>query len=341
MNNGSTIATQQYTSNEASTLIKSNEKNEAAADDSSDLAKARRLLYVSHFFAQFSEAAWQFALILFLAAFTEYKSLFLISTYGVASGLSICLLGAKAGRFVDGSNRLFAASFFIWTENLSVLIATVLCYLLLNITPINNNTEEEEAAIVSESPSWTNRNFPHGALTPWSIFLLIGIHFWGSLASILDAGFLVAIERDWVVIMSHEVSGKTSDWLSETNVMMKQIDLTCRVVAPALAGFVIGAFDNSAHKGSDLTGAALLVGAVNVAALIVEYCCTHQIYHLVPKLAEMPRHAMVSRNTELDLHVHSELVSSNMKCRIMKLPSGLKLYMDQPVAWAGLGLSLL
>jgi hypothetical protein len=310
--------------NETSELITRNET------DGEPLKKARRLLYVSHFFAQFSEAAWQFALILFLAAFTNYQSLFLISTYGVASGLTIFLLGAQAGRFVDGSNRLFAATFFIWTENLSVVLATILCYLLLH-----HSSTEEETAVPS---SWEEGNFPVGALTPWSLSLLIGIHFWGSVASLLDAGFLVAIERDWVVILSQEVgpkgSPKTQKWLSETNVMMKQIDLSCRIVAPALAGLVLGAFDDSQQPtgGSDLASAALVVGAVNVAALLVEYSCTHRIYHLIPKLAERTHRAPVPFESELP---------NNKNCRRVGLPSALTIYLNQDVAWAGLGLALL
>lgn len=330
----------EYISNETSKLININENNDAVA--SSDLDKARRLLYLSHFFAQFSEAAWQFALILFLAAFTKYKSLFLISTYGVASGLSICMFGTQAGRFVDGSNRLFAASFFIWTENLSVLIATILCYLLLSLKTITTEAEN----VVLESLSWTERNFPNGALSPWTIFLLIGIHFWGSLASILDKGFLVAIERDWVVVMSQEVgplrSAKAQKWLSETNVMMKQIDLSCQIMAPAVAGFVIGAIgDSTQQSASDLAGSALLVGAVNVAALIVEYFCTSRIYHLIPRLAEMPQQAIVLGNADLDFEETNGLKGCAINCQLIKLPPGLKVYMDQSVSWAGIALSLL
>lgn len=314
--------------NEASSLITSHQVHDAS---SSDVDKARRLLYLSHFFAQFSEAAWQFALVLFLAAFTMYKSLLLISTYGLASGLSICMLGAQAGRFVDGSDRLVAASLFIWTENLSVLIATILCYLLLSFRP---TVEVED--IVTEHLSWTERNFPSGALTPWSITLLIGIHFWGSLASVLDKGFLVAIERDWVVVMSHEAGVRRPEvaqkWLSETNVMMKQIDLACKVMAPAIAGFIISAFEGSTNRQSNskLTGAALLAGATNVAALIVEYYCTTRIYRLVPTLAEMQHQAK-----------RTGPKTKSIKCQIMDLPHSLKVYMNQSVSWAGLGLSLL
>ena len=43
---------------------------------------ARKLLYFSHLFDQFSEGTWQFCLVLFLAAFSNYESLVLVSTYG-------------------------------------------------------------------------------------------------------------------------------------------------------------------------------------------------------------------------------------------------------------------
>ena len=144
------------------------------------LAKARRLLYLSHGFAQFSESAWQFALVLFLAAFSNYRSLLLISTYGLVSEMSVCLLGASTGRFVDGADRLYVARFFIWIENLGVLIATSLCYWLLTIHP------------TVEDVSGDQQTFQGIPVDPLSVTLLLGIHFFGSLAKVLDKGFLVA-----------------------------------------------------------------------------------------------------------------------------------------------------
>jgi iron-regulated transporter 1 len=313
------------------------------------LEKARRLLYLSHFFAQFSESAWQFSLILFLAAFLNYQSLILISTYGLASGMGICLFGASAGRFVDGANRLHVARYFIWTENSAVLIATVMCYLLLMTT---TTTHEDVQGREEDTPSsWRARNFPGITFDRWTIFLLVGIHFFGSLASILDKGFLVAIERDWVVVMSQVAdlagSGTNQDeWLSETNVMMKQLDLSSKVLAPAVAGFVIGAFDKTegSQHGSDLTGAAVLVGAVNVASLIVEYVCTARIYDLIPALAGQEfRHEQtggcgVDPERRLD---HIEVKTKETGCGIFRMPRGLETYLGQPVSMAGLGLAML
>ena len=167
----------------------------------SNLKHARRLLYVSHCFAQFSECAWQFALSLFLAAFANYQSLILVSMYGLIEGLTVCLLGAAAGRFVDGTNRLFAARFLIWTENVSVLIATFCCYLLLSMNQGRQVPDEP-----SPDANWIERHLHGVPLDASSILLLLGMFIFGPLAKILDRGFLVAIERDWVVVMSEEAA---------------------------------------------------------------------------------------------------------------------------------------
>jgi Ferroportin1 (FPN1) len=338
---------------------------------------ARRLIYVSHAFSQFSEVAWQFSLVLFLAAFTQYKSMILVSTYGMLSWMAVCLFGATAGRFVDGTNRLKAARRFIWCENLAVVMATILCYRLLSLQQLrhnhnNDDTSSHEDYIDGNNESSSSSSWLHGVPTDrHSLLLLLGIHFFGPVAMVLDKGFLVSIERDWVVVLSeqaqsssntikeegnsssllsplgddddaaaavavaatngkdendgdddddvshrkkHEVTAVQALWLSTTNVVMKQIDLTCQIIGPAMVGFVISAFDstggaapainnnihNSSATGSrrissssssssnastDLTGAVLLVGLVNIAALVVEYICTARVYHLIPALS--------------------------------------------------------
>ena len=291
----------------------------STATSNRKLRKARILLYTSHTFNQFSESAWQFALILFLAAFSDYESLFLISSYGLAPTLSVVLLGSRAGRLVDDTNRLQVARYFIWIENIGVLLATALSYWLLRILQERND-------------------FSYDLLT---ILILVGIHVFGSLASVLDKAFIVAVERDWVVVMS-EVAKKeeNGDWLSETNVAMKQIDLSCKVIAPAVAGFVIGAFDRSGG-GSDLTGAAILVGSLNAISLIVEYVCMVQIYSLVPSLSA---HRVSTRNDsgDDDSLKGMEATQEKQESRYIAFISrDLKTYMTQPVCYAGFSLALL
>lgn len=356
---------------ETSALVGNGSSNSATA---SKLQHARRLLYLSHLFSQFSEVAWQFCLILFLAAFANYSSLILVSTYGLVSGIAVCLTGSKAGRFIDGANRLFVAQRFIWTENISVLIATLFCYILLERTKETGNAIEPFTA--KEDPVWSYwlRSRLDGVpLDVVSVVMLLGIHILGSLARILDRGFIVAIERDWVVVMSRLASPSYDSenasslsgafhsqhfpdeaeraWLSTTNVAMKQIDLGCKVVAPAIAGFVIAAFDDgtdTTHGAGDLSGAALLVGLVNAAALVVEYICTARIYALIPDLA---RKAPPRPSSRLNLQADGEDGECGderpevptIGCGILKveIPEGLEIYFEQSVSPGGLALSLL
>jgi hypothetical protein len=326
-------------------------KLERSSTDAAEvLAKARRLLYLSHVFNQFSETAWQFCLVLFLAAFSNYKSLMLVSTYGLLSGLAVFLFGSTAGRFIDHANRLLVARRFIWAENICVLLATICCYMLLA-----RNQVEDITDTIDNGSKW--QGFQGVPTDFWSIVLLIGVHLLGATAKIFDLGFLVAVERDWVVVMSRFLTddglphGKKLEnqkkWLSETNVTMKQIDLSCKVAAPAIAGFCIALLDDGTdpHHGSDLRGAAVFIGALNTLALLVEYVCTAMIYHQIPDLAiKSKRDQAKAREREPTSSTDEEKKNVARKTsppRLCRMPDGLRVYLDQSISWAGVGLALL
>ena len=74
-----------------------------AADATEHIFYARRLLYVSHFFAQWSKTSWQFCLALFLAAVTHFESLILVSWYGMVVGLAVAVTGGRVGQWIDTS----------------------------------------------------------------------------------------------------------------------------------------------------------------------------------------------------------------------------------------------
>ncbi|KAL3942567.1 MAG: hypothetical protein SGBAC_003277, partial [Bacillariaceae sp.] len=239
-----------------------------------EINHARKLLYFSHLFDQFSEGTWQFCLVLFLAAFSNYESLVLISTYGLCSGLFACYCGPRLGRFIDGTDRLFAARLFIGLQGSAVLLATTCCYKLLAAS-------ESPGGLSDESEDSKNS---YGVPTDAkSLFLLVGVHLLGAIAQVLDNGFTVAIERDWIVVMSQYIMFSSEEesenlqrqkvWLSETNVVLKQIDLSCKILAPAVAGFVVAGWGGNGvnHNASDLKSAALFVGCLYGVALVVEY----------------------------------------------------------------------
>ena len=386
------------------------------ADPSVDINRARNLLYVSHLFAQFSEVSWQFCLVLFLAAFTDYKSVVLVSTYGFCSGLMVTLNGGKVGEFVDGKPRLYVARTLIWSQNLCVLGATGACYWLLarDATaswPASEGTKTNwEEVGAAGSGGWINKIFYGVPLDCQSLALLAAVHILGGVASVLDAGFTVAIERDWIVVMSayaariaflsnslleqrpKTTAGKscmseTDDdagegwknaharqqqeearnaaqrkWLSETNIAMRQIDLSCKVVAPALAGFFVAAFNtarsvgDTAYHGNDLKGAALMVGVLNMAALLVEYVCSKNIYDLIPDLqtpsgGEEWRNSVFVDNKEIIADGESLIApmqqegkkskSESLRCKLCRLPRAIRIYLSQSISLAGIALALL
>lgn len=111
------------------------------------LNRSRRLLYISHFFTQFSENAWQFAPILFLAAFVQYQSLIYVSTYGIISNAAVCLFSSAASTHVidRSNNRLRSAQYLIWIENTCVIIASIFCYILLRKTIFENNERQQQS----------------------------------------------------------------------------------------------------------------------------------------------------------------------------------------------------
>lgn len=247
-----------------------------------DASQARNLLYNSHFAAKITEIAWQFCLIIFLTALTGYKSLFLVSTYGLFSGLLVCFAGSSIGRYVDSTkySRLEIAQVFIWVQNLSVVGGTLCCFILFRMV-----TTEDFSSFV-DTPHTFMFIPPFNAT---SVGLLVAIHLFGAIAKLTDTGITLAMERDWIVVMSKFASSDIDDdyeyhspleadsmgsgssefysigsisvgnadvdksiirklkektWLSTTNTTMKQIDLLCKVAGPAAGGFYLAAFDD-------------------------------------------------------------------------------------------------
>lgn len=359
------------------------------------LNHSRILLYISHFCAQFSETAWQFALLLFLGAFVQYQSLLLVSTYGLLSNGAICLFSTYVGyRFIDRSaNRWRSVRILIMAQNLCVIVASMQCYLLLrqsnHIHVVTNGNHNDTTTTANDPVDNPGSSSPHDhshvvhSIIPTdlhSILLLIGIHLFGPIANILDRGITVTMERDWVVVMGQvaisfsqaqqppeqtqgddtknattatitnvaaaatTTTTSSSSWLVETNVTMKQIDLCCKILSPAIAGLLIDLFDRGNQNNHHLPTAALIVSIINIISLLGEYICCQRIYTMIPEL----HHKQIteqSNNHSNDTTISMEMTDQEIKQRssilVRCLPSSLLLYLQQPVSYAGIGLSLL
>lgn len=226
-----------------------------------------------------------------------------------------------------------------------------------------------------------------------SISLLIFIHVFGALASLTDQGITIALERDWIVVMSKYAASEIDDddelydmdqsvdtggssglysvgvvslnksdgintgvirklkettFLSETNTVMKQIDLSCKVVGPAAAGIFLSFFGSDSPGNNpatdiqhwyNLSYAALICGLINLGSLYVEYVCSIIIYNLIPTLS--------SRGDDDDdenIKMKSEEnidETQQKKDSMFALPRSISIYLEQSVAMGGIALALL
>ena len=288
------------------------------------LRGSRKLLYLSHFGNQFSELAWQFCLVIWLAQVTHYESLIFVSTYGVTLQAMVCVGTPIFGRYIDEmarkGKRSLLTTRLIAAENICVLLATLCCaYLILGIDNPTGDGINDDASNNGQNPSWQK---------PSTLCLLLVIHILGGMAQVLDRSFLVAVERDWIVVMAEAAGENKDNWLSQTNVALKQIDLTCQVVAPAVTGWVLTLLP---------TGFGVLwVGLCNCLALIVEWVSMKTIASMLPMLDQAKD--IVVHEEEEDNSL-SELDSPNNDQE--KTMKSLQLYFRQSMAFAGLGLALL
>jgi len=368
-------------------------------EEEDNVRRARRLLYVSHALAQGSEVAWQFFLALVLAACTNYQSMVLVSTYGLTVNLAVVLLAPALGRSIDDRaskhSRLRTARRFIVCENLCVLVATVCCYLLL-VSPNNAadsylvdtaaDNDDDHHDDSDRNNNWFRARLEHVPTDAPSVVALVILHVTGAAAQVMDQAFLVAMERDWVVVLSrsaaaaHNAATTENDeattfhqWLSDTNVAMKQIDLSCKVAAPAVVGLLIPMLSTAPRgQGDDETRyydfewACWGIGALNVAALVVEFVCTTRVYRLVPALAvketvntttmfsddptKQQKGGASKAEPSCTIHEHNADKNNDynppqqeQRCFGLKavVPQGLYVYLQQASAWGGLGLALL
>ena len=339
-----------------------------------NIQRARRLIYASHFVSQFSECAWQFAVVLFLAAVSNYHSILLVSSYYLTTYIAVMLFGSSIGAFLDRSDRLRAARLCIGIENTSVLVASIACCWLLTKTERiaqqhyahgteTETTNESNTTTISSEPNDASPiTIPHDA---FSIVLIVTIHIFGSLAMLFNQVFVVAVERDWIVVLSQQAADPEA-WLSQTNVLLRQVYLTCKVISPTFAGWVVGdgnLIPQDQGHFCVLHNAAILVGVLCVTSLCVEYICSMQIYRLVPALQECGeyREDLLPAKTGDDYDDDNDDIGGNKAGKNWKdddrnaeendkidengkgisIRRAISLYLEQPIVWAGLSYAFL
>merc|ERR1719427_2502656 len=239
------------------------------------------------------------------------ESLRLTATYGLVIAASVILFGASIGRWIDKTRRLTAAKTFLTIQNSAVSI----CALLL-AGFISYKSEIDEA----------NLSLVTGAVSVGAIIL-------ASIARLASSGTNIIIQKDWIVV----IAGDDTDLLAKMNSILRTIELTTYMLAPAAAGQLFTFF------GFGFTG--VFIAGWNIVSVCLEYILLAMIYKKYPALAKKRNKHSESESQEPALGDESDANEENSENgdtnALREAYEGWKTYMNHPVMKAGVGLACL
>eukprot|EP00794_Sanderia_malayensis_P003608 gene3608-4118_t len=283
------------------------------------------LLAISHFFSAWGDRMWMFAVGLYLVELTP-NSLRLTAIYGLAVSFSVVLFASAVGHWVDINARLTVVRVSLLVQNLLVCASALVIL-----------------AILFRKPG-------HPALLKVceaSIIIL------GSLANLASQANTIAVERDWVVVVSDD----DKNLLAELNARMRRIDLSCAILAPIAVGLIMTLVSNLAG--------IIFICAWNVLSFFAEYNLLLRVYRAVPRLAVKDFQSLhdgsrrgsvesIYDNDEFSKILHEDETAvidtrprSRHKCcwllcnRFRNFYNGWKIYFNQSVALAGTSLAFI
>ncbi|XP_067649889.1 ferroportin-like [Haliotis asinina] len=207
------------------------------------------LVYFSHFLSTWGDQMWWFGTGLFLIELSP-NSLQLTASYGLSTGLSILLLGALIGDWVDKTARLKAAQVSLVLQNLFVALCAI-------------------AVCVHLSYSDQITTLWHGWLKQVSFVTII---LFAILADLSSTARMIVIERDWIV----EICGNDVDSLAEMTATLRRIDLAATILAPVVTGEIM--------YFTQLRNGAIFMAVWNLSTVFLEYFLLWKVYVTVPAL---------------------------------------------------------
>merc|ERR550519_2737081 len=179
------------------------------------------------------------------------ESLRLTATYGLIIAASVILFGASIGRWIDKTRRLTAAKTFLTIQNTAVSLCALL---LAGFISYKSQIDEANLTLVT------------GAVSVGAIIL-------APIARLASSGTNIIIQKDWIVV----IAGEDSDLLAKMNSILRTIELTTYMLAPAAAGQLF------TFCGFGLT--VLIIAGWNIISVCLEYLLLALIYKKYPALS--------------------------------------------------------
>ncbi|KAF2306498.1 hypothetical protein GH714_018717 [Hevea brasiliensis] len=150
------------------------------------------------------------------------------------------------------------------------------------------------------------------------IFLVILTNISGAIGVLSTLAGTILIEREWVVVISE---GHPPHVLTKMNSIIRRIDLTCKLLAPVVAGFIISFVSVKAS--------AMTLVIWNTSAVLMEYWFFTSVYRGIPSLATLKWEGIpafvigIGRGVSAIIGIGATVVYPILQSRILTLRTGL------------------
>ncbi|CAI8601151.1 unnamed protein product [Vicia faba] len=207
-------------------------------------------LYVGYFLARWGSRMWEFSVGLYMISIWP-DSLLYAAIYGAVESASIALFGPIIGKWVDKLTYHKVLKLWLVTQNLSFIIAgaTVVSLLVFSSLKLTN--------------------------FPVFLLLVVIINMCGGVGVLSTLSGTILIEREWLLVISE---GQPPELLTKMNSVTRRIDLTCKLLAPVITGFVISFVS--------LKASAITLALWNSVSVWVEYWLFTSVYNGIPALRQ-------------------------------------------------------
>ncbi|KAJ6755620.1 SOLUTE CARRIER FAMILY 40 MEMBER 1 [Salix purpurea] len=216
-------------------LLDQQQLEPSSSEDISLPTSLIRKLYIGHFLARWDARMWEFSVGLYMITLWP-DSLILPAVYGAIESASIALLGPIIGQWVEKLTYIKVLRIWLVTQNLSFIIAGCTVVALLFYPDLKS----------------TN-------LTAF-ISLVILTNLSGAVGVLSTLAGTILIEREWVVVISE---AHPPGVLTRINSIIRRIDLTCKLLAPVISGFIMSFVSVKAS--------AMTLAVWNTVAVWLEY----------------------------------------------------------------------
>ncbi|CAH1238030.1 SLC40A1 [Branchiostoma lanceolatum] len=274
------------------------------------------LVYTEATLSTWGDRMWAFAVALFLIELSP-GSLQLTAIYGFAKSISVLLLGAIIGDWIDRTPRLKAVRIALVIQNGSV----ALCAVVFALTSVYRKQMENSAG------GWL--------MTLCQVIVI----FIAVIAILAGQATSICLQKDWIAV----IAGGEKERLANMNATIRRIDLCTKILSPVVVGQI-------------MTFVSMLVGAMfiagwNMVSMVIEYYLYHRVYVSVPALAvkesKTDKEETNDENTENPSDESAKKDAPPNTCyhkmfhSFFTLYNGWKIYFQQTCFRAGLGLSCL